>query len=49
MPYLSRYVGHKDPRGTYHYIHTSEQLRDVIAKYDVTGSSAIPEVDYGQR
>lgn len=49
MPYLSRYVGHRGPRGTYHYIHTSEQLRDVIAKYDVTGSSAIPEVDYGQR
>ena len=49
MPYLSRYVGHKDLQSTYHYIHTSEQLRDVIAKYDVTGSSAIPEVDYGQR
>lgn len=49
MPYLSRYVGHRGPRGTYHHVHTSEQLRDVIAKYDVTGSSAIPEVDYGQR
>lgn len=49
MPYLSRCVGHKDPRSTYHHVHTSEQLRDVIAKYDVTGSSAIPEVDYGQR
>lgn len=49
MPYLSRYVGHKDLQSTYHHVHTSEQLRDVIAKYDVTGSSAIPEVDYGQR
>lgn len=49
MPYLSRYVGHKDPRGTYHHVHTSEQLRDVIAKHDVTGSSAIPEAGYGQR
>lgn len=48
-PYLSRRVGHKDPRGTYHYIHTSEQLRDVIARHDVTGSSAIPEVGHGQR
>lgn len=46
MPYLSRYVGHKDLQSTYHYIHTSEQLRDVVARYDVTGSSAIPEVDY---
>ena len=49
MPYLSKYVGHKDLQSTYHYIHTSEQLRDVIAKYDVTGSSAIPEADYGKR
>ena len=49
MPYLSRYVGHKDLQSTYYYIHTSEQLRDVVAKYDVTGSSAIPEVDYGRR
>ena len=50
MPYLSRYVGHKSLQSTYYYIHTSEQLREVIAKYDVTGSSAIPEeVDYGQR
>ena len=48
MPYLSRYVGHKDLQSTYYYIHTSEQLRDVIARYDVTGASAIPEVDYGQ-
>jgi integrase len=49
MPYLSRYVGHKDLQSTYYYIHTSEQLRDVIAKYDVIGSSAIPEeADYGQ-
>ena len=49
MPYLSRYLGHKDLQSTYYYIHTSEHLRDVIAKYDVTGSSAIPEeVDYGQ-
>lgn len=48
MPYLSRYVGHKDLQSTYYYIHTSERLRDVVAGYDVTGSSAIPEVDYGQ-
>lgn len=48
-PYLSRRVGHRGPRGTYHHVHTSEQLRDVIAKYDVTGSSAIPEAGYGQR
>lgn len=48
MPYLSRYVGHKDLQSTYYYIHTSEQLRDVVAKYDVTGSTAIPEVDYGR-
>lgn len=48
MPYLSQYVGHKDLQNTYYYIHTSEQLRDVIAKYDVTGASAIPEVNYGQ-
>ena len=48
MPYLSRYVGHKDLQSTYYYIHTSEQLREVIARYDVTGSSSIPEVDYGQ-
>ena len=47
MPYLSRYVGHKDLQSTYYYIHTSERLRDVVAKYDVTGSSAIPEADYG--
>ena len=49
MPYLSRYVGHKDLQSTYHHVHTSGRPRDVIAKYDVTGSSAIPEVDYGQR
>lgn len=49
MPYLSRYVGHKDLQSTYYYIHTSDQLRDVVAKHDVTGSSAIPEVDYGWR
>lgn len=49
MPYLSRRVGHKDLQSTYHHVHTSEQLRDVIAKYDVTGSSAIPEAGYGQR
>mgnify|MGYP001695433935 CR=1 FL=1 len=49
MPYLSRYVGHKDLQSTYHHVHTSEQLRDVIAKYDVTGSSAIPEAGHGQR
>lgn len=48
MPYLSRYVGHKDLQSTYYYIHTSERLRDVVARYDVTGSSAIPEADYGQ-
>ena len=49
MPYLSRYAGHANLQSTYYYIHTSERLRDVIAKYDVTGSSAIPEeVDYGQ-
>ena len=47
MPYLSRYVGHKDLQSTYYYIHTSERLRDVVARYDVTGSSAIPEADYG--
>ena len=46
MPYLSRYVGHKDLQSTYHYIHSSEQLRDVIAAYDVTGASAMPEADY---
>ena len=48
-PCLSRRVGHKDLQSTYHHVHTSGRLRDVIAKYDVTGSSAIPEVDYGQR
>ena len=48
MPYLSRFVGHKDLQSTYYYIHTSDQLRDVVAKYDVTGASAIPEVDYGR-
>lgn len=48
MPYLSRYVGHKDLQSTYYYIHTSERLRDVVEKYDVTGQSAIPEVCYGQ-
>lgn len=48
-PYLSRRVGHRGPQGTYHHVHTSEQLRDVIAKYDVTGSSAIPEAGHGQR
>ena len=49
MPYLSRYAGHANLQSTYYYIHTSERLRDVIAKYDVTGSSAIPEeVDYGR-
>ena len=46
MPYLSRYVGHTSLQSTYYYIHTSERLREVIAKYDVTGSSAIPEADY---
>lgn len=46
MPYLSRYVGHKNLQSTYYYIHSSEQLRDVIAKYDVTGASAIPEANY---
>ena len=40
-------MGHKDLQSTYYYIHTSERLRDVVAKYDVTGSSAIPEADYG--
>ena len=35
-------AGHLPPRA-------SGRPRDVIAKYDVTGSSAIPEVDYGQR
>ena len=49
MPYLSRYVGHKGLQSTYHYIHTSDRLRDVVARYDVTGSSAIPEADYGRR
>ena len=47
-PCPSRRVGHKDLQSTYHHVHTSEQLRDVIAKYDVTGSSAIPEAGHGQ-
>lgn len=49
MPYLSKYVGHKDLQSTYYYIHASEQLRDVIARYDVTGSAAIPEVSHGKK
>jgi len=49
MPYLSRHLGHTSLQSTYHYIHTSERLRDAIARHDVTGPSAIPEADYGCR
>ena len=49
MPYLSRRVGHRGPRSTCGHVRASGQLRDVIARHDVTGSSAIPEAGHGQR
>jgi len=44
VPYLSRYLGHRDIEETYYYFHTSKQLHDVIAMYDSTSGTAIPEV-----
>lgn len=48
MPCLSRRVGHKDLQSTYHHVRASGRPRDVIARHDVTGSSAIPEAGHGQ-
>lgn len=45
MPYLSRYLGHKNIEETYYYYHTSEELFKNIKRGDKTGADLIPEVE----
>ncbi len=47
MPYLQRYLGHKNLQDSYYYYHNSRQLYDAIRIKDKTVGQVIPEVpDY---
>ncbi|MDO5133516.1 MAG: tyrosine-type recombinase/integrase [Eubacteriales bacterium] len=47
MPYLQKYLGHRNLQDSYYYYHNSRQLYDAIRIKDKTVSTVIPEVpDY---
>lgn len=47
MPYLQKYLGHKNLQDSYYYYHNSRQLYEAIQIRDKTASMVIPEVpDY---
>jgi integrase len=47
MPYLQRYLGHKNIQDSYYYYHNSRQLYETIRIKDKTAGLVIPEVtDY---
>ena len=44
LPYLSRYLGHQSPNGTFYYYHQVEEAFRIIRDRDKTGKTVIPEV-----
>ena len=47
MPYLQRYLGHKNLQDSYYYYHNSKRLYEAVRIRDKTASQVIPEVpDY---
>ena len=44
LPYLSRYLGHQSPDGTFYYYHQVEEAFRIIRDRDKTGKTVIPEV-----
>lgn len=44
LPYLSRFVGHKDFRETYYYYHYTEDAAQTIREKDTVISRVVPEV-----
>ena len=47
MPYLQKYLGHKNLQDSYYYYHNSRMLYEAIRIKDMTAAQVIPEVtDY---
>lgn len=44
IPYLARSLGHTSREETFYYFHQVFESMEIVKKYDVTGSSLIPEV-----
>lgn len=45
LPFLSRYLGHQSPKGTFYYYHQVAEAFRIIRKKDKTGMFVIPEVN----
>ena len=44
MPYLSKYLGHSSPEGTFYYYHQVEEAFNIIRERDTCAEKIIPEV-----
>jgi integrase len=44
MPYLSKYLGHRSPDGTFYYYHQINSALKIVRDRDTLSSEIIPEV-----
>lgn len=45
LPFLSRYLGHQSPKGTFYYYHQVSEAFRIIREKDKTGEFVIPEAN----